>query len=63
VYDLAVEDVLADHDGVHARGLFEREEREATRAAGRVAHDRACVNLAELLKVRAQAVYEAIQYH
>jgi hypothetical protein len=50
--------VLADHDGVHTRGVVEREEGEASRAAGRVAHDRARVDLAELLKVCTEAVYE-----
>jgi hypothetical protein len=48
-YDFAVEVVLLHHDCVDALGIFEREEAETSGAAGgRVAHDGALANLAEL---------------
>lgn len=53
-YDLAVEEVLANHDGVDRRGVLEREERETARAARGVAHDRARLDLAKLCKVLSQ---------
>ena len=47
-HNFAVEEVLADHDGVHGRGVLERQEREAARATGGIPHDRARLDFAEL---------------
>lgn len=48
-YDLAVEEVLLDHDDVDRLGVLERQEAEASRAARVVVpHDGALEDLAEL---------------
>ena len=47
-HDFAVEEVFADHDGIHGRGVLERQEREAARATGGIPHDRARLDFAEL---------------
>jgi hypothetical protein len=55
-YNLPVEEVLADHDGVDACGVLECQKGEAARAARRIPHDGARVDLAKLRKVRAETV-------
>lgn len=59
---LAVEVVLARHDGVDRARLFEGQERKAAGAATLgVAHDGAVRDLAKLLKVHLQRVCECVR--
>ena len=53
-HNLAVKEMLADHDRVHGRGVVKSEECEAARASVGVAHDRARLDLAKLCKVLSQ---------
>jgi hypothetical protein len=51
-YNLAVQIVLLDHDGVDSLGVFEGEEAKSTRAAGStVTHHGAFQHLTEFFKV------------
>lgn len=51
-YELAIERVLLDHDGVDDFRVFEGEEAEAARApSGTISHDGAFEDLAELREV------------
>ena len=56
-HDLSIQEMLPDHDRIHRRRVVECEECEAPRAAGGVAHDGACVDLAKLGEVLSQRVY------
>jgi hypothetical protein len=51
-YNLAVQEVLLDHDNVDRLGIFERQKSKASRTSGAaVAHDGTLDNLTKLLKV------------
>lgn len=53
-HNLAIEEVLADHDRIDRRGVLEGQEREAPRTARGVPHDSAGFDLAKLCEVLPQ---------
>ena len=59
-HNLPVQCVLLHHDRIDACRVLEGQESEATRPAGRVAHDGTCVHFAKLLKVRAKCFYPTV---
>jgi len=59
-YHLAVQLVVLLEDAVDRLDVLEGKEGETARAAGRVAHDGALINVTVLAKVRPQAVLELL---
>lgn len=56
-YNLTIQEVLPDHNGVHTCGFFKGQECKASRTPCSITHDRAGVDLSELGEIISERVW------